>query len=128
MSRADGLVRRLKQFGECEHAAHRHGRARAFSRRAKSRSARTFSKLEFNHTDNITFSVPISGVGVVLKLGIGTTTLTGANTFTGSLNVNAGIVELRGAPAISRMRCRSMWRSARSFGSSIHRPRTRRTW
>jgi hypothetical protein len=30
---------------------------------------RTFSKLEFNHTDNTTFSVPITGAGFVNKLG-----------------------------------------------------------
>ena len=55
---------------------------------------RTFSKLEFNHTDNTTFSVPITGAGFVNKLGFGTTTLNIPNSYTGGTTINGGTVRV----------------------------------
>ncbi len=42
--------------------------------------------------NNVTASKVISGAGGLTKLGLGTLTLSGSNTFTGALNLNAGIL------------------------------------
>lgn len=55
-------------------------------------------KLIFNHSDNLTFSTPISGYGEVIKNGSGRLTLTGANTFS-HLTINAGTVRFDNATA-----------------------------
>jgi autotransporter-associated beta strand protein len=49
--------------------------------------------LAFNRTDNITYNGSVSGTGTVNKLGTGTTTLSGANTYTGSTTISAGTLE-----------------------------------
>lgn len=46
--------------------------------------------LAFNRAGNISSSFPISGGVAVTKLGNGTQTLTGANSYTGATNINAG--------------------------------------
>lgn len=46
--------------------------------------------LELNATEDQTIANVISGTGSVVKSGAGTTTLTGANTYTGATTVNAG--------------------------------------
>jgi len=48
-----------------------------------------------------TFSGVISGSGFVQKIGSGTLTLSGANTYTGATNINVGTVRLGAANAIS---------------------------
>lgn len=53
--------------------------------------------LRFNQTDNITFSQPISGPGQVVHQGVGTTTLTGAGTYTGLTTVEAGALYVNGS-------------------------------
>ena len=45
---------------------------------------------------NTTYAGAISGSGSVNKIGTGTLTLTGANTFTGALNISGGAVTLNG--------------------------------
>ncbi|MBZ9767076.1 autotransporter-associated beta strand repeat-containing protein [Mesorhizobium sp. CA6] len=52
--------------------------------------------LAFNLNNNYTFDSAISGSGVVNKLGTGTTTLTGTNTYIGATNVNAGTLLING--------------------------------
>ncbi|MBZ9806239.1 autotransporter-associated beta strand repeat-containing protein, partial [Mesorhizobium sp. ES1-6] len=52
--------------------------------------------LAFNLNSNYSFGSAISGTGGVNKLGTGTTTLTGTNTFTGQTNVNAGTLLIDG--------------------------------
>ena len=57
--------------------------------------------LAFNQTDTVLqgtdFGSVISGAGSVMQLGSGTLVLSGANTFTGALNVNAGVVQMHGS-------------------------------
>jgi T5SS/PEP-CTERM-associated repeat protein/autotransporter-associated beta strand protein len=51
--------------------------------------------LVFNRSDSSTYSGSITGNGTLEKLGIGTTTLTSANsTFSGKVNVNAGTLQM----------------------------------
>ncbi|WP_224545079.1 autotransporter-associated beta strand repeat-containing protein [Mesorhizobium sp. CA16] len=52
--------------------------------------------LAFNLNNNYTFDSALSGSGVVNKLGTGTTTLTGTNTYIGATNVNAGTLLING--------------------------------
>ena len=55
--------------------------------------------LIFNHSDSVTSGGAISGSGPVLQNGTGTLTLSGANTFSGGLTVNAGAVRATAATA-----------------------------
>jgi fibronectin-binding autotransporter adhesin len=51
--------------------------------------------LAFNRSDdNLTLGGEISGTGRVEQNGIGTTTLTGANTYTGGTEINAGTLQI----------------------------------
>ncbi|MDF3056224.1 MAG: hypothetical protein K0R17_439 [Rariglobus sp.] len=54
----------------------------------------TPATLAFNHTDDLTFDVLISGEGLVTKAGTGTTTLTAASTYTGDTVVTDGTLVL----------------------------------
>src|SRR5260221_794712 len=47
--------------------------------------------LLFNRSDSVAFGGSISGVGSLTKDGLGTLTLTGANTYSGGPNLNGGI-------------------------------------
>ncbi len=49
--------------------------------------------LVFNRSDSPTFSGAISGTGTLTKLGAGTLTLSGNNTYTGSTAINSGTVQ-----------------------------------
>ncbi len=50
--------------------------------------------LAFDRSDTITFGGMISGAGTVINLGPGTSTLTGANTYTGGTTISAGTVQI----------------------------------
>src|SRR5271157_4787259 len=50
--------------------------------------------LAFDRSDSVTFGGAISGTGSVVKLGPGTLTLTGANTYTGGTMISAGILQI----------------------------------
>ena len=50
--------------------------------------------LVFNHSDNITFSPAISGNGSLTKLGAGMLMLSGSNTFSGTLTVDGGTLNI----------------------------------
>ncbi|MCG3101632.1 autotransporter-associated beta strand repeat-containing protein, partial [Enterobacter sp. DRP3] len=50
--------------------------------------------LTFNRSDNNTYSGIISGTGVLNKLGAGTLTLTGVQTYAGGTTISAGILQL----------------------------------
>jgi fibronectin-binding autotransporter adhesin len=52
--------------------------------------------LAFNMNSDYTFAGAVSGSGQVTKLGTGVTTLTGANSYTGATNVNAGTLLING--------------------------------
>lgn len=52
------------------------------------------SHLAFNRSDNVTFSSTISGIGDVTKLGAGTLTLTGSNSYTGGTVVTSGTLQI----------------------------------
>ena len=56
--------------------------------------------LAFNRSDAYTYTGIISGNGAVTKLGIGTLTLTGANTYTGITNVNTGTLNIQNSSAL----------------------------
>jgi T5SS/PEP-CTERM-associated repeat protein/autotransporter-associated beta strand protein len=51
--------------------------------------------LSFNHTGAVTFSNPLAGTGRVVKQGAGTTTITGAQNYSGAFEVNAGQLILK---------------------------------
>ncbi|HZX82672.1 MAG TPA: autotransporter-associated beta strand repeat-containing protein, partial [Reyranella sp.] len=50
--------------------------------------------LKFNRSDALTVSAHIGGSGTVSQIGIGTTTLTGANTYTGATTITAGTLQV----------------------------------
>ena len=52
--------------------------------------------LAFNHTDGVTVSKVISGIGNLVQQGTGTLILTGANTYTGTTTINAGTLQVGG--------------------------------
>ncbi|MCD2164116.1 autotransporter outer membrane beta-barrel domain-containing protein [Comamonas koreensis] len=60
--------------------------------------------VNFNHTDasgDYQFGIPLSGSGTVNSSNSGTTLLTGANSYAGNTNVNAGILRAGAATALS---------------------------
>ncbi|UXN58384.1 autotransporter-associated beta strand repeat-containing protein [Phyllobacterium zundukense] len=52
--------------------------------------------LSFNRSDNYGFAGVVSGTGGVTQMGVGVTTLTGANTYAGATNVQAGTLLING--------------------------------
>ena len=55
--------------------------------------------LEFDRSDNITFSPAISGSGGLVQAGTGTLILTGSNTYSGGTTISAGTLQLNNANA-----------------------------
>ena len=53
--------------------------------------------LIFNHSDALTYSGVISGNGSLAKLGAGTLTLTGSNSYTGTTTVSGGTLAVTGS-------------------------------
>ncbi len=56
--------------------------------------------VNFYHTGNLTFAPHLTGTRSVNKLGPGTTTLTGSNSYTGATTIFAGTLEVTGGSAI----------------------------
>lgn len=56
--------------------------------------------LTFGTADSHNFAGSISGSGALLKQGVGTVTLTGANTYTGTTTVNAGLLLIENGAAL----------------------------
>ncbi|MEO6848804.1 MAG: autotransporter-associated beta strand repeat-containing protein, partial [Chthoniobacterales bacterium] len=52
------------------------------------------ASLAFNHSDSVTYGGVISGTGNVKQNGVGTTILTGANTYTGGTTINTGTLQI----------------------------------
>jgi autotransporter-associated beta strand protein len=52
------------------------------------------ANLAFNRVDDVAFSGAITGTGTLTKLGAGTLTLTGSNTYGGGTSINAGILQV----------------------------------
>ena len=50
--------------------------------------------LVINRSNAVTFGQAISGTGTLTKLGAGTTTLTGANTYSGTTTISAGVLQV----------------------------------
>ena len=50
--------------------------------------------LVINRSNAVTFGQVISGTGTLTKLGAGTTTLTGANTYSGTTTISAGVLQV----------------------------------
>src|SRR5262249_31028425 len=50
--------------------------------------------LVFNRSNSLTYSAVISGTGTVTKLGAGTLTLTGDNTYTGATTISVGALQI----------------------------------
>jgi autotransporter-associated beta strand protein len=57
--------------------------------------------LNFNSTGTNTFAPQIAGAMTVNKLGPGRTILSGSNSYTGTTNINAGVLVAGGANAIA---------------------------
>ena len=55
--------------------------------------------LTVGNTSNTTFAGNLYGTGAITKVGSGTLTLGGTNTFTGGTNVNVGVLKLGDAPS-----------------------------
>ena len=50
--------------------------------------------LVINRSNAVTFGQAIGGTGTLTKLGAGTTTLTGANTYSGVTTISAGVLQV----------------------------------
>jgi T5SS/PEP-CTERM-associated repeat protein/autotransporter-associated beta strand protein len=50
--------------------------------------------LAFNRSNTYSFGGVISGTGVVNQIGVGTTVLTGVNSYSGGTNINAGVLSV----------------------------------
>ena len=59
------------------------------------------SALIFNRSDDIVFAGAISGSGDLQKIGAGSLTLNGANTYSGGTTINAGTLALSGAGSLA---------------------------
>ncbi len=57
--------------------------------------------LAINRSDSITFSNAVSGSGSLVKLGMGTLTLSGNNTYSGATTVDAGVLKVTATNALS---------------------------
>lgn len=55
------------------------------------------TEVVFNRSDDVSYAGNISGVGVVSKRGAGRLTLSGANTFSGGLNITSGVLAVSSA-------------------------------
>lgn len=58
------------------------------------------TSLVFNRSDATTYAGEISGTGSLTKIGAGTLTLSGANTFTGDTTISAGSIALANSNAL----------------------------
>ena len=56
--------------------------------------------ITFNGTGNILVGGTITGSGNITKIGTGTTVLAGANTFTGAVNINQGVINIQNPAAL----------------------------
>jgi fibronectin-binding autotransporter adhesin len=59
------------------------------------------AEVRFNRSDALSYGAVISGSGALVKLGEGTTTLSGANTYTGLTLVNQGTLVVTGGLALA---------------------------
>ncbi|GAB5559415.1 MAG: hypothetical protein SynsKO_10620 [Synoicihabitans sp.] len=59
------------------------------------------TSLTFNRSNNLTFAGNISGTGELIQNGSGVLTLSGTNTYSGDTDVNAGILRIGAAGALS---------------------------
>ena len=75
--------------------------------------------LAFNRSDNVTYGSAIGGTGNLAKYGVGTLTLSTANTFGGVTLVNSGTLLLANALALgqSTFDCGSSGTAGLSFGT-----------
>ena len=55
----------------------------------------------YDHSDTVTFSNTITGIGGFSQLGTGTLILTNTNTYTGATNIAAGVLQLSSTGSIS---------------------------
>jgi autotransporter-associated beta strand protein/T5SS/PEP-CTERM-associated repeat protein len=53
--------------------------------------------IAFNHTNDIAFTIPITGKGQLTKSGAGTTTLNGNQTYSGTTIVQGGVLRIAGS-------------------------------
>ncbi len=59
--------------------------------------------VNFNHTGTYTFALPLSGNMSVNKLGLGTTVLTGSNTYVGMTTISQGTLQVGAGGAVGNL-------------------------